>query len=120
MNVNLVSIEKDGVIRLATNGSMTASEMAEGNQHPLAGVIGQQWSGNRVVLSMDQTQYIDSTAIGWLLSCQKQFQRDGGQLVLHSVPPSVQQIFDLLKVNRVLDVAGDEDQALEKVRDNGE
>jgi len=120
MNVKLVSIEKDGVIRLAANGSMTASEMANGNEHPLAGVIGQAWSNNRVVLSMDETQYIDSTAIGWLLSCQKQFQRDGGRFVLHSVPPSVQQIFDLLKVDRVLQVAGDESQALEKVRDAGE
>lgn len=116
MNVRLESIEQDGIVRLAANGAMTASEMAGDDKHPLAGVIGERWSTNRVVLSMSQTEYMDSTAIGWLLSCQKQFDRDGGKFVLHSISPSVQQIFDLLKVGRVLHVAEDEQQALQIAR----
>lgn len=116
MNVRLVSIEQDGIVRLAANGSMTASEMAGDDRHPLAGVVGERWASNRVVLSLSQTDYIDSTAIGWLLSCKKQFDREGGSFVLHSIPPSVQQILDLLKVDRVLSMARDEAQALELAR----
>ncbi|MFW6060708.1 MAG: STAS domain-containing protein [Phycisphaeraceae bacterium] len=116
MNVRLVSIENDGIVRLAANGAMTASEMAGDDKHPLAGVIGESWSSNRVVLGLNETEYVDSTAIGWLLSCQKQFNNDGGKFALHSIPPSVQQIFDLLKVDRVLNLAKDENEALQIVR----
>lgn len=116
MNIRLVSIEQDGIVRLAANGSMTASEMASDDRHPLANVIGDRWASNRVVLSLSQAEYLDSTAIGWLLSCKKQFDREGGIFVLHSTPPSVKQIFDLLKVDRVLAMAPDEEQALEMAR----
>ena len=116
MNVSVVSIEKDGIVRLSANGSITASEMAGDDKHPLAHVIGEHWSSNNVVLSLEKTEYVDSTAVGWFLSCQKQFDRDGGKFVLHSIPPSVQQIFDLLKVGRVLHLAEDEAEALKIAR----
>ncbi len=116
MNVKLLSIEQDGVVRLAANGSMTASEMAGDDRHPFANIVGERWSVNRVVLDLANTEYMDSTAIGWLLSCQKQFGRDGGTFVLHSISPNVQQIFDLLKVGRVLNLADNEQEALQIAR----
>lgn len=119
MNVHLISVEQDGIVRLAAEGAMTASEMASDERHLLASTVGEQWAGNRVVLSLARTDYIDSTAIGWLLSCKKQFDREGGVFVLHSIPPSVQQIFDMLKVGRVLNLARDEQEALAIARDNG-
>lgn len=119
MQVQLVSIEPDGVVRLAAEGAMTASDMAGDDRHLLAGTVGEHWANNRVVLNLSRTDYIDSTAIGWLLSCKKQFDANGGRFVLHSIPPSVQQIFDILKVGRVLPLAGDEAEALATVRDQG-
>ena len=116
MNFSLLSIERDGIVRVAVEGDMTSAEFSSDAAHPLATLLGQQWSQNRIVLSFDQTQYMDSSAIGWLLSCQKQVQRDGGSLVIHSVPASIMQIFDMLKINRVLTMADDEAAALKAVR----
>lgn len=116
MIVRLVSIEQDGVIRIAANGPITVSELTDDDHQPLIDVAGEHWSRNRVLLGMADADYIDSTAIGWLLSCHKQAERDGGRIVLHSVPPRVQEIFDMLRVNRVLPCARDENEALQLVR----
>jgi hypothetical protein len=46
-----------------------------------------------------------------MIVCQKHFVQAGGKLVFHSAPPLVQQVFDLLQLQRVLNVAPDETAA---------
>ena len=107
MKLTLVSIEKE-LIRVATEGNITSVDFGGDGVNPLQQLLGETWSGNRVLLNLAQSTYIDSSAIGWLISSSRSFRAAGGSLVIHSLPPSVKQIMDVLKVQRVVPTAEDE------------
>jgi hypothetical protein len=46
--------------------------------------------------------------VSWLIINHKRFREGGGMLVLHSVPPLVDQVFRLLKMYLVLNIQPDE------------
>jgi anti-anti-sigma factor len=111
MKIQMVSIGKDGLIRLAATGNITSGDFDASGINPLATVLGPNYAQMRVVLDMSQCTYIDSSAIGWLIKTQKELKAAGGQFVLHSVQPSVRQVLDLLKVGRVVPIVDGEDAA---------
>ncbi len=117
MRLSLVSIEKDGIIRVATDGNITAANLQAPAEHdeknppmknPLESVLGVGWAGTRAMLDMSKTAYIDSSAIGWLIGTVRAFRESGGKLVIHSVQPAVRQVLQLLKIERVVPTASDE------------
>ena len=111
MKLTLVSIDKDGgVVRVAVDGNITTADF-QGSKNPLETLLGVTWFTNRVLLDMDKADYIDSSAVGWLIGSHKAFKEGGGSLVIHSVQPSVRQILDLLKIDRVVPICADESQA---------
>lgn len=111
MKLTLLSIEKDGTIRVATDGNITTADFDPGAKNPLENVLGENWFSSRVLLNMEKTDYIDSSAIGWLINSHKHFKDGSGALVVHSVQPSVRQILELLKIGRVVPLAKDEAEA---------
>jgi anti-anti-sigma factor len=113
MKIQLVSIEKDGVIHLGVDGKITAHDFAEGNDNPIEKTIGAAWAGNRVLMDMKSVNYADSSAIGWLLKLQKGFKTGGGALVLYGITPSVMQLFSLLNLKSVFTLAENESAARE-------
>ena len=119
MKLSLVSIERDGVIRVASEGNITSADFQADGPNPLHALLGQTWSSNRVLLNFDRTNYIDSTAIGWLISCHKEFRANGGTLVVHSVQPQVRQVLDLLKIGKVVPLAENEAAARAMVAATG-
>ena len=110
MKLSLVAIDKEGFIRVATDGNITSAAFNgdSSGKALMEGVLGSTWSSNKVVLDMSKTNYIDSTAIGWLISANKQFKNNGGQFVIHSVQPAVRQVLDLLKIGKVVPIVDDE------------
>jgi anti-anti-sigma factor len=111
MKLKLNSIESDGVIRVAIEGQITSEDFSSDQQNPLEELIGSGWKTGKVLIDFSEATYIDSTAIGWLLSSHKEIKNNGGMMVLHSIPPSVKQIFSLLKIGSVLPLVEDEDAA---------
>lgn len=109
--LSLVSIEKDGCIRVASCGNITAAEMTLGAKNPLESVLGENWSGNRIILDLAKTDFLDSTAIAWLISTSKQFRASGGSFAIHSIVPRVRQMLDLLKIGRIIPIVSDENAA---------
>ena len=105
VNLSLVAIEKEGLVRLAASGSITAGSFDPGGKNPLGRVLGENWSTFRVVLDMKQTTFIDSSAIGWLIGSHKAFKSAGGMLVIHDVPLAIRQMLELLHIDRVIAVA---------------
>jgi len=108
MKLSLVSIEKEGFVRVGVDGNLVASEIDAVGNNPMQGLLGQTWFNNRVVLDMQKCDYIDSSAIGWFMACQKTFKQNGGQLIVHSIQPAVQQVLDLLKIGKVITIVPDE------------
>jgi anti-anti-sigma factor len=111
--LSVVSIEKDGYIRLASTGSITAAGAHFLGNNPLESVLGATWSANRVLLDLSQTDFIDSAAIGWLIQSAKEFSRNGGKLAVHSLTPRVRQMLNLLKIGQLVALLSDEEAALQ-------
>ena len=111
MKLTLLSFENDGFARVATEGNITTADFEAGGKNPFESTVGANWVTHRVLLNMEKTDYIDSSAIGWLIACHKSFKDGGGQLIVHSVQPSVKQILDVLKVARIIPLVKDEAEA---------
>jgi anti-anti-sigma factor len=107
----LVSIEKDGCIRVASTGDITASAVNLGSRNPLETILGAGWSGNRVILDLSKTDFMDSTAIAWLISTTKQFRSAGGAIAIHSVVPRARQMLDILKIGKIIPIVSNEPAA---------
>jgi len=105
MKLTMVSIEKGGLILVAAEGNITAADVDPTVVNPLQTLLGATWSTNRVLLNMEQSGYIDSSAIGWLMSTHKAFKEAGGQMVIYNVQPAVRQLLDMLKIGRILPIA---------------
>jgi anti-anti-sigma factor len=115
MKIQLVSIEKEGIIHLGVDGKITAHDFSDGNENPIEKVIGVNWAGNRVLMDMRNVNYADSSAIGWLLKLQKGFKAGGGALVLYGITPSVMQLFTLLNLKGVFTITENEAAARERL-----
>jgi anti-anti-sigma factor len=112
MKLALVSIEKDGTIRLAAEGEITSNDFYDaGGKNPFEAAVGASWASNRVMLNLENVTFLDSSAIGWLIESQRKVKASGGKLILHSAPPRVRDVFDLLKMHDVLNVKKDESAA---------
>ena len=111
MKLSLVSIDKDGLIRVAADGNITSGDFSADGDNPLRQLLGETWSSNRVVLNLARTNYVDSSAIGWLIGTSRAFRTGGGAFAIHSVQPAVRQIMDVLRVQKVVPTADDENAA---------
>jgi anti-anti-sigma factor len=112
MKLSLVSIEKAGYVKLATEGDITSTDFLEAkDKNPFEAVLGASWASNNILLDMSKTGFIDSSAIGWLLESSRKMQQGGGKMVPHSAQPRVVELFDLLKLRRVLNLNDDEKSA---------
>jgi anti-anti-sigma factor len=63
--------------------------------------------GRKVLLNLEEATFIDSSGISWLLITHKHFLQNGGRLIVHSVPPLVNQVFQLVRLHLIMAVAPD-------------
>lgn len=118
MQLDLISPQNAEPVRLAAKGRISAMNLAGTGNNPIAELLGPEWSSKTVLVDMSKSDYIDSSAIGWLLHANTEFNRGGGKLVLHSIPPMVKQMLMLLKIGSLIPLRDDE--AAAKAYLNGE
>jgi len=111
MKLTLQQIDKSGIIKLVAEGDITVRDFTSSAKNPLETAMGPNWASNNVMLGLEKIAFIDSSAIGWLIDCQRKFNEKGGKLVLHSVTPRVRDVIDLLKMRQVLNLADNETAA---------
>ena len=93
-------------ISVITEGKITQNDFSPGID-PLAELVGPEIYQRNVLLNLGESDYIDSSGVGWLLNSHKRFREAGGALVLHSLSPMVSQVLRVLKMEQVLQVAPD-------------
>jgi anti-anti-sigma factor len=108
MKLSMVSIEKDGVVRVRAEGTITTVDFPADGKNPIQDLLGENWATNRVLLDLSRTSYIDSSAIGWLINTQKELKAHGGRIAVHSIQPAVMQILRVLRIEKVLPLVEDE------------
>src|SRR5262245_2037329 len=109
MQLTVISDDKE-FVRLQCAGQVTQTEV-QNRRDPVESLLGWDGYGRKVLLNMDKTTDIDSSGVSWLLVLHKHFAQAGGNLVLHTVPPAVNQVLQLLRMNLVLRIAPDEKAA---------
>ncbi|MFI4862065.1 MAG: STAS domain-containing protein [Phycisphaerales bacterium JB063] len=112
----MIGIEDDGIAVLACADQLDGLAMTADGNAPLKQVLGQGCYSKRVALDLGQTGYIDSAAIGWLLSSHKAFKDAGGRLVIHSLQPGVKRVIDMMRLGSVLELAPNQAHALQQLR----
>ena len=116
--LKLISIDPDGVVRVESPGDFAAGDFSPHAMNAFEVILGKTWAKQWVLLDMSRTHFVDSAAIGWLLTSQRQFRDSGGGLAIHSAPPRVRQMFELLRLEMMLPLLPDEQAAREYLRDS--
>jgi anti-anti-sigma factor len=114
MELKVLSDDGD-VVRLQLAGRIVQTEERLGSD-TIADVLGSRGYARHVLLSLQETEFIDSSGLSWLVVRHKRFCEAGGKLVVHSVPPSVSQILMMMRLELVLNLAENESTALELIR----
>ena len=112
LKLKVVSIDGD-VVRVAADGDVVVAGTPAESVNPLAGLLGARWWAQKVIVDFSGTTYIDSAGIGWLIGSAKQFRKDGGVMVLHSLSPRVRQMLDMLKIGLMVPIAANAAAAVE-------
>lgn len=69
--------------------------------------------GNKsLIINLSETQHLNSTALGVLISAHSSYVRRGGQMKLCSVDKRIENIFVITKLAMVFDVYPNEEQAI--------
>lgn len=109
MKLHVVS-QDQGLHKLRVSGDITQLEFSF-HDEPIQGLIGPEGYRQKVLLGLADARMIDSRGVGWLLHCHRRFQEAGGSLILHSIPPMVENVFQLLKMQLIFKMASDETTA---------
>lgn len=110
MEINVLGKE-GGVLLLEVVGRIVRDDIAP-RFEAIEQALGPGGYGQRVVLSMARTQFMDSTGISWLVVCHKRFREAGGALVIHSLTPNILTLLKMMRLDLSLNVAEDEQAAL--------
>jgi anti-anti-sigma factor len=103
--------EDDNITSIACEGNITQSLLTPGDD-PLQELLGVAGFSRQVLMDLVKTAYIDSSGIGWLLGCHRRFTAAGGRLILHSLPPMVEQVIHVLKLQNLLTIKPDQESAM--------
>ena len=98
------------VVVLAPKGYLTGGDETDELEQAIK-ALGE--AGNKhLVINLGETQHLNSTALGVLISAHSSYVRRGGQMKLCSVDQRIQNIFVITKLSMVFDVYPTEEQAI--------
>ena len=66
----------------------------------------------RLVLNLSEVGYMDSSGVATLVEALQRIQRKQGRLLLHSLSPRVQSIFEIARLESIFEIYPSEDEAL--------
>ena len=90
-------------VLVAVTGQVTQREVSP-IEEPLALLLGPGAYSRLVRLDLSNTNFLDSSGVGWLLTCQKRMRQAGGKLTLCAPHPIVANVLKVLKLERVFEI----------------
>lgn len=67
--------------------------------------------GTRLILDLGVVEFMDSAALGALLTASRTIEAGGGALRLASLTPPVRTLFELVRLHRVFEIMNDANEA---------
>jgi anti-anti-sigma factor len=96
--------EDGNLVKVSVSGPVTQRELSPVDE-PLGDLLGPHGYGKQVLLDLADVSYLDSSGVGWLLTCHKRVKQAGGNLIVHSFSPIVSNVLRVLKLEKVLQLA---------------
>jgi len=66
----------------------------------------------KVVFDLNLVKFIDSSGCGILLSCLRELNDSGGDLKFYGVQKQVRTLFELIRMNRIVDILDTKEEAV--------
>lgn len=104
VQVQLQPNSTDDCAHVLLSGDIRNPQELAAGPDPLEQVLGPKLHARKVLADLSGARYISSSGIGWLLEQNTKFASQGGLLVLHSVPPMVQNVLAVMKLHSVLTI----------------
>jgi anti-sigma B factor antagonist len=105
------------IVILTPKGYLTGGDETEELEKAIKA---QGESGNKhLIIDLADTQHLNSTALGVLISAHSNYVRRGGQMKLCSVDKRIENIFVITKLSLVFDVYPGEEQAIASFAERG-
>ena len=98
------------VCRIQSEGEIRLSDQPR-DQYLIETLLGPNCYTRKILLDLQNTPYMDSSGVSWLLNIHKRCREAGGMLVVHSIPPSIMAILKLLHIDRHLNLVEDDQAA---------
>jgi anti-anti-sigma factor len=117
MNLELLTRE-GSFARLTCAGDITPN-LGPGSGNPMEDLLGPGCYGYKAIMSLERATYINSSGVGWLVGCHRNFERAGGKMVLYSIPPMIDHVLKLLKMDKLLHIVPDEHAAAKLIEETG-
>ena len=103
--------DEGGVLRLEAKGHVVQEALRLGLD-PMQDLLGGDGYHRHVLLGMADVDFVDSSGVNWMLVHHKRFRETGGKLLIHSVPPTVKEVLQILRMDLVFHLAEDESTAM--------
>ena len=95
---------------LQPKGYLTGGEETEELEKAIAQLNAE--GSKHLVMNLSETQHLNSTALGVLISAHSNYVRRGGHMKLCAVDKRIENIFVITKLSMVFDVYPTEEQAI--------
>jgi anti-sigma B factor antagonist len=109
MDLKLES-DADQVAALTLAGPVTQAQVSMAHE-PVSQLLGATAYNRTLLLDLGHAEHIDSTGLNWLLILHRRTREAGGRLVLHSIPPLVDNVLKVLRLNLVFEIAPNKEAA---------
>jgi anti-sigma B factor antagonist len=100
---------------VAVNAKELDADNADAFRRAIAPVLN---DCRKLVLDLDQVQFVDSRGCGAIIACLKQIAPAGGDLKLCRVTPPVRTVFDLIRMHRICQIVNTREEAVEAFRNS--
>jgi anti-sigma B factor antagonist len=104
MKLSIAQDEGNNNVRVALAGHVTQRDINP-LEDPLITLLGPGGYSKIVRMDLSEADFLDSSGVGWLLSCHKRMKQAGGRLTLERPHPMVANVLRVLKLERVFDMA---------------
>jgi anti-sigma B factor antagonist len=107
----------NGVVVATPRGFLVGGEETDQLQTLIRDLVNE---GNQhLIINLGETQHINSTALGVLITGHTTYARRGGQMKLCNVDKRIQNIFVITKLSLVFDVYDSEEKAIASFAEGG-
>jgi anti-sigma B factor antagonist len=70
-------------------------------------------SRTKLLLNFSNVEYLSSAALGKLITLNKKVNGAGGKLILCHIAPNIYEVFEITKLNKILNIQKDEQGGLQ-------